>query len=76
MNAQVLAHMGKRIRTARKAAGLTQTELAEKLGLSYIAVNHYEKGIRGIHVSDLPLLAEVLQVPIPYFFDNDKDTAN
>lgn len=35
---------GERIKSARKAAGLTQTELAEKLGLKFSVISKYETG--------------------------------
>lgn len=36
--------IGKRIRDARKAAGLTQEELAERMGTSSVAVAQWETG--------------------------------
>lgn len=36
---------GERIKDARKSAGLTQTELAEKIGVKYSAIHKYEKGL-------------------------------
>lgn len=36
--------MAQRIRTARKAAGLSQSEVARKLGVQPSAVNHMESG--------------------------------
>lgn len=35
---------GERIRFARKGAGLTQTELAEKLGVKFSVISKYETG--------------------------------
>jgi len=36
---------GERIRQARKAAGLTQKELAEKVGVKFSAIHKYETGM-------------------------------
>lgn len=36
---------GERIKAARKAAGLTQTELADKIGVKYSAIHKYESGM-------------------------------
>ena len=36
---------GERIKLARKAAGLTQTELAEKIGVKFSAIHKYESGM-------------------------------
>ena len=35
---------GERIRRARKAAGLTQAELADKIGVKFSAIHKYESG--------------------------------
>ncbi len=40
------SRMGKRIRELRKASGMTQAELAAKLGVSSSAVGMYEQGRR------------------------------
>ena len=48
---------GTRLRQARKAAGLTQTELAERVGLkTYSAITQYE---RGINDPSLPTLFRI-----------------
>lgn len=36
---------GERIKAARKAAGMTQTELADKIGVKYSAIHKYEAGL-------------------------------
>ena len=36
---------GERIRQARLAAGFTQTELAEKIGVKFSAIHKYESGL-------------------------------
>ena len=38
--------MGKRIQELRKAAGLTQDQLARKIGVSMAAIRNYENGLR------------------------------
>src|SRR5688572_2494593 len=63
--------MGHRIREARERLGLTQGELAERIGKSQDAISHYETGDRAVVVTELPLLAEVLKVPLSYFFGRD-----
>ena len=52
--------MGRRIASARKALGLTQTELAQRLGCSQQIVAHYENGARRVPASVLPKLADIL----------------
>ena len=49
-----------RIKELRQAAGMTQAELAEKIGLSLQAISHYETGRRQITVSKLVAIATAL----------------
>lgn len=61
--------MGTKIKELREKAGMTQTELADKLGLSKSVISAYEKGIRNPSYKVLPLLAKVFNVPELYFFE-------
>lgn len=54
--------LGKRIAALRKEKGLTQEELAEKLGVSPQAVSKWENGQSCPDISLLPLLAEFFGV--------------
>lgn len=54
--------LGQRIRYFRKRAGLTQKELAEKLGLSESALRNYELDNRKPGRSTLTLIADALRV--------------
>ncbi len=55
--------MGDRIRQARKQAGLTQSELAEKIGVKFAAVHKYEAGlVVNLRRETIEKLAEVLDV--------------
>ena len=56
--------LGSRLAQLRKAAGLTQVQLAETLGISQQMVASYEVGRRRIPVSMLPALAQALKVQI------------
>lgn len=72
--------LGQRIRSAREKQGLSQVELATALDLGQRAISELENGNRKLAVTDLPRMAEVLGVPILYFFGddiqpNDLDTA-
>ncbi|ADB41295.1 helix-turn-helix domain-containing protein [Spirosoma linguale] len=48
------------IRDARKAKGLTQKELAEKLGVSESTVNQYESGKQNLTIDTLVKIANAL----------------
>ena len=48
----------------RKEAGLTQAELAEKIGVHAKTIHHYENGDRQPNVDDLKKLAEALKCTI------------
>ena len=53
-----------RVRTHRKALGLSQTDIAEKLGVTFQQVQKYENGTNRIGAGRLFELARILQVPI------------
>lgn len=61
--------IGKRLRQARVAAGLTQTELGVQLGISFQQIQKYEKGRNRIGGGRLYKIARMLGVKITYFFD-------
>jgi transcriptional regulator with XRE-family HTH domain len=54
--------LGLRIAEARKAAGLTQTQLAEQLGIAQQTLAHYEAGRLRVAVALLSPLARALGV--------------
>jgi transcriptional regulator with XRE-family HTH domain len=54
--------LGARIAAARKAAGLTQVQLAEALGIAQQTLAHYEGGKLRVAVALLPQLADLLGV--------------
>lgn len=56
--------LGQRIAQARKAAGLTQVQLAEILGIAQQTMAHYEGGRLRIPVSLLAALAEAVAVSV------------
>lgn len=58
--------IGKRIRSARNRAGLTQTELASKANMSPATLGTYERGSRHISIEDLIILASKLETSIDY----------
>ncbi len=61
--------IGKRLKQARVAAGLTQTELGTGLGISFQQIQKYEKGRNRVGCGRLYKIARILGVKITYFFD-------
>ncbi len=62
--------VGRRIRERRLLLGLSQTAVAERIGISFQALQKYERGHIRVSASRLAALAEVLQVSVAYFFDS------
>jgi transcriptional regulator with XRE-family HTH domain len=62
-------HVGGRVRVRRLMLGLSQESLGEYLGLTFQQVQKYEKGVNRISASRLQQLSEILEVPVPFFFE-------
>lgn len=62
-------HVGARIRLRRTLLGMSQEGLADAIGLSFQQVQKYEKGANRVSSSRLFDLAHILDVQLPYFFD-------
>ena len=68
-------NMAERIKTKRKELKLSQTDLADLLGLSYMTVRRWETKGTTPNASLLPKLAEVLDTSVSYLMegnDNEK----
>lgn len=66
-------HVGARVRERRIMMGLTQQQLADLLGVTYQQAHKYERGINRISAGRLYEVAQVLGVPVSYFFDGLQD---
>lgn len=55
---------GQLIRAARKRAKMTQAELAEKLGISYVGVSQWENGIRNPKYETMQKIADALEISL------------
>jgi len=62
-------HVGARIRERRIMLGLTQQQLADLIGVTYQQAHKYERGINRVSAGRLFEVAQVLSVPVSYFFD-------
>jgi transcriptional regulator with XRE-family HTH domain len=63
-------HVGERVRMRRIMMKMSQTELAEKLGITFQQVQKYEKGTNRIGAGRLHRISQILDVPITYFFED------
>jgi transcriptional regulator with XRE-family HTH domain len=66
-------YVGSRVRMRRLILGMTLTDLAKAIGLTFQQVQKYEKGTNRMGASRLQQMADVLQVPITFFFDGAPD---
>ena len=62
------AAIGRRLRTLRLQRGLSQTELGSLINVTFQQVQKYEKGTNRISAGRLQRVAEVLSVPVSFFF--------
>jgi transcriptional regulator with XRE-family HTH domain len=60
--------VGRRIRAQRLVRGLSQTDLGRSLGITFQQVQKYEKGANRVGAGRLTRIAEVLGVPVAFFF--------
>lgn len=61
-------HVGKRIRHRRWLVGVTQQQLAEKVGIKFQQIQKYETGANRVSASRLWDIAESLEVDVSFFF--------
>lgn len=62
--------VGVRVRMRRLMLDMSQETLAAGLGLTFQQVQKYEKGVNRIGAGRLQQLAEVLRVPVGFFFED------
>lgn len=67
-------HVGARMRLRRTLLGLSQEQLGAAIGLTFQQIQKYERGANRIGASRLFDLAQVLDVPVSYFFDDMTDS--
>ena len=65
--------IGAKIRMRRGEIGMTQTELANAIGVTFQQVQKYEQGTNRVGGSRLDGIAKALQVPVSYFFEQSAD---
>ncbi len=60
--------IGRNLRAARHAAGLSQTALAQELGVTFQQVQKYENGVNRISAATLFAAARALGLGVDAFF--------
>lgn len=63
--------IGQKIKATRKNAGLTQKELAQKMGLSFQSIAQWENDLRKPKIETLKKIAVALECPIDTFTADD-----
>lgn len=65
-------HVGKQLRVARHLKGMSQTDLANSVGLTFQQIQKYEKGTNRVAPGRLQKMADKLNQPVTFFFPDDK----
>lgn len=76
MSHPVDIHVGKKLKHLRVLRGMTQTDVANGLNISFQQVQKYELGRNRISASRLFELSNILDVPPSYFFEGLEDTTD
>ena len=66
------AMVGARIRMLRVNRGISQTTLAERIGVTFQQVQKYERGANRVGASRLAQIASVLDVSVGEFFESSR----
>lgn len=64
---------GQRIKAARKTAGITQAELASRIGVPFQSISQWERDKRNPKMSTLRLIANALSIPVYELAGNDDE---
>lgn len=70
--------IGKRVHCHRRRLGLSQSELGEKLGITFQQVQKYERGFNRISAGRLLQMADIFAIPVAALFphaNSDGDQA-
>ena len=61
--------IGRKIRALRLARGLSQSGLADGIDLTFQQVQKYEKGTNRVSAGRLHRIADILNMPVMFFYD-------
>ena len=68
--------VGQQIKIARLNAGLSQTSLADEIGVTFQQVQKYEKGVNRVGAGRLTSIAKALGMSVSSFFDEQNIDAS
>ena len=66
-------HVGRKIRLQRMLRKISQTDLGDAVGITFQQIQKYEKGANRVSASRLQQFADVLHVPISFFFEGQTE---
>lgn len=69
-------YIGARVRSRRLQLRMSQTDLADQLGLTFQQVQKYERGANRIGAGRLNHIAIILQVTVPFFYEGGPGNAS
>ena len=67
--------VGESIRAHRLMAGMSQSNLADRLGVLFLQIQKYEKGVNRVGAGRLPQIAKIFRIPVGALFDANADTS-
>ncbi|HYD46438.1 MAG TPA: helix-turn-helix domain-containing protein [Phenylobacterium sp.] len=68
--------VGARIRLRRKQLGVSQSKLADAIGVTFQQVQKYERGANRVSASSLAKIAKALDAPVAAFFGHEDEGAD
>ena len=74
MTHPVDVHVGNPVRHRRWLTGMTQQQLAQRVGIKFQQIQKYETGANRISASRLWDIADALDVPVSFFFEGIEET--
>ena len=69
MDQKINLLLGRRLRSRRRLLGLTQRQVADKVGVRFQQIQKYENRANRISAARLWRFCQALEVPVTYFFD-------
>lgn len=65
--------IGQKLQKAREESGMSQEELAKRLGCSQASLSYYELGKRRIYFAELERISKILNRPFIYFLEKNEE---